>query len=217
MADEDKVKDPQQQETHDDGGIQSGEQQQAETFTQEQVNALIAKRLEREGKKHADYADLKKKAEQWDKAEVERMSELEKLQKQLGDEQTARLEAENLAQERLIRAEVMAQAASLGFANPAHAWSLIDVAEITVDDDGKVQGVQEALKALAESSNYLLGKAAAPNINAQAGGGQRKTPVKLTPDEAAAAEVFKMTPEAYAEMRGIDNVADYRKLKEKKK
>ena len=44
----------------------AGEQQEPRTFTQEEVNSIVADRLSRERAKYADYDDLKAKASQYD-------------------------------------------------------------------------------------------------------------------------------------------------------
>ena len=48
------------------------------TFTQEQVDAIVAERLKRERAKYADYDDLKTKATKYDEAEEASKSELQK-------------------------------------------------------------------------------------------------------------------------------------------
>jgi len=189
-------------------------------FTQEQVDAFFAERLEREkrklAKKYADYDVLKKQADELAQLREAEKSELEKLADKLAEEQKARMEAENLATERLIRAEIQSQAASLGFVSPAHAWALLDLADINVDAEGKVAGVVEALEALAKEHPYLLGKVSAPDIDARKGAGQRTSPVRLSPDEARAAEELNMTPEAYAAMKTASDLTKYRKLTQQK-
>ena len=59
------------------------------TFTQEEVNSIIAERLGRDRQKYADYDSLKEKAEQYDKLQEANKSELEKA-----NERANRLEAE---------------------------------------------------------------------------------------------------------------------------
>ena len=189
-------------------------------FTQEQVDSFIADRLKRQeaklAKKYADYEDLKKQADELAQLKEAEKSELEKLADKLAEEQKARMEAENLATERLIRAEIQSQAAILGFVSPAHAWALLDLADINVDAEGKVAGVAEALEALAKDHPYLLGKVSAPDIDARKGAGQRASPVRLSPDEARAAEELNMTPEAYAAMKTASDLTKYRKLTQQK-
>lgn len=50
----------------------------AETFTQEQVDAIVKDRLSREREKYKDYADLKNKAAEYDKQQEANKSELQK-------------------------------------------------------------------------------------------------------------------------------------------
>ena len=49
------------------------------TFTQEEVNAMMAERVKREQSKFADYEDLRKKAEKYDQAQEASKSEIQKL------------------------------------------------------------------------------------------------------------------------------------------
>lgn len=209
----DEVKDQEAQDADTGGTEVAG----ADTsFTQDQVDALITKRLERErakfAKQYEGFDDLKAKAAKWDKKEQADKSELEKMQEKLAEADRQRVAAENTARERLIKTDILLAAQRLNFVNPEHAWSLVDLAAITVSDDGKVLGVEDALKALAETSGYLVGKGRAPDIDAAKGSGQRTTPIKLTADEAAAAEQLNMTPEKYAAMKTARNLTDYQKL-----
>ena len=52
----------------------------AETFTQEQVDAIVKDRLSRERDKYKDYADLKSKAAEYDKQQEANKTELQKAQ-----------------------------------------------------------------------------------------------------------------------------------------
>ena len=49
----------------------AGEQQEPRTFTQAEVNSIVADRLTRERAKYADYDDLKTKAQQFDTTKAE--------------------------------------------------------------------------------------------------------------------------------------------------
>lgn len=62
-----EVTEEQTQPTVEEPGTKSETEETAsKTFTQDEVNALIADRLGREKKKYADYDDLKKKAEKFE-------------------------------------------------------------------------------------------------------------------------------------------------------
>ena len=75
-----------------ENGAAGNNGQEAKTFTQEELNATISDRLKREREKYADYAELKKKAEAYDKYTEASKTELQKatdkvteLQKELDD------------------------------------------------------------------------------------------------------------------------------------
>ncbi len=194
----------------------SGESQgqtQVKTFTQDELNALINERLTRERSKYVDYDALKTKAAEFDKVQQAQLSETEKLKALLAAEQAGRRDADTRRVQSLMQVAVMTKAASLGFMNPEDAWLLIDTAALKVEDDGKVSGVDDALKALVTARAYLVKTVPAPNLNSGAGGGQGAVPPRLTPDELAAAQALGMTPETYAAMKGVKSSADYLKLK----
>lgn len=65
------------------------QQNQDKTFTQDELNAIVADRLERERKKYADYDDLKRDAEAYRAKQEADKTELQKAQ-----ERIAELEAE---------------------------------------------------------------------------------------------------------------------------
>mgnify|MGYP000276848588 CR=1 FL=1 len=73
-------------------------------------------------------------------------------------------EAEARANERLIRGEIRLLADRVGLDPRAadDAYMLMDKAKVTVADDGTVQGVEEALKALLEAKPYLMRQTAQP-------------------------------------------------------
>ena len=71
--------------------MQNAEGEQ-KTFTQEEVNSIVAERLGRDRQKYSDYESLKQKAEEFDKLQEANKSELQKateradaLEKQLAD------------------------------------------------------------------------------------------------------------------------------------
>lgn len=52
---------------------------EAKTFTQDELNAIVSDRVKREREKHADYDELKEKAERLDKMEEASKSEIQKM------------------------------------------------------------------------------------------------------------------------------------------
>lgn len=135
-------------------------------LTQEELDALIAKRLERERKKFSDYDDLKKKLAEFEKSEEERkraeMTEIERLQadlqardveKQTLEQQLNELR-ETIKREKIVN-EFIKVATAHNIAYIDDALKLADLSAVTVDDNG-VKGVEEAVKALVENKPYLV-------------------------------------------------------------
>jgi hypothetical protein len=132
------------------------------------------------------------------KAAVDKLSEKERLEKQIADLQKAHDAAIKQAQDTRISAEIRLQAQSLGIA-PDLAEKLIDRAAI-LDDEGNPANVGDALKALAKTYPMLVSKSAPA---APTGGGatnpsksQSSTPPALS-DEVIA----KMSGEEYMARR----------------
>lgn len=59
--------------------------------------------------------------------------------------------------DRLIKAEIQTVGAAMGLVDADTALQIIGRDKITIDDNGAVQGVQEALNALKESKPYFFG------------------------------------------------------------
>jgi hypothetical protein len=103
--------------------------------------ALKAARKEAAQSRNAakELADLKLQLEN------AKLSETEKLQKQLAEAQQARDTITHQAQERVMRAEVRAIARELGM-KPELALRLIDLAAVTFDDAGDPTNIAELLQ-----------------------------------------------------------------------
>src|SRR5690348_370120 len=146
------------------------------TFTQEEVNALIGSTRKEERGKFSDYNDLKAKAEKYDQVEKEKLSDAEKAKadKEAADQRAAA--AIKTANERLLKAAFIAEAAKLGAKIPADAYALAiaDGAQVSVDDKGEALGVAEAVKALVDAGRLpMSGRPGAPGLDAGAGGQTR--------------------------------------------
>lgn len=132
-------------------------------FTQEELNRYLADERKKERGKFADYDDLKTKAAKLAEIEQANLTEAEKLQKQLDDArqaiaraEQARLDALETVKTSTIRAAVVSKAAELNFENPEDAYSLLDKTGLSISDAGQVEGVETALKSLAEQKKYLI-------------------------------------------------------------
>lgn len=135
------------------------------SFTQEQVNEIVRKRLEREAAKFADYDAHKAAAEELKKLRQAQLSDQERsaarateLEQKLADAQSSETQLRMTIAERLIRAEVASVARDLEFADPDDAWRLADLAEVKADDELNVDRalVKKALEKLAKDKPYLL-------------------------------------------------------------
>jgi hypothetical protein len=156
-------------------GTGSAEQPATKAYTQEQIDALVESRLQRERAKFADYTDLKKKAGEFDKLREQSKSEQERAV------DAARKEGAAAAAERwksrLVSSEVRAQAARLRFHDPADAVAQLhaSLGGIQVSDDGDLDGesISKALTELAKAKPYLVVEEKPGRAGGDAGQGPR--------------------------------------------
>lgn len=145
------------------------EPESEKTFSQAELDEIVAKRLARDRKGREDYDALKAKLAELEQAEVERerakLSETERLEaeKQAAIEaaEAAKAERDNAlsaANTRLINAEfkALARDANIPANRLAAALKLADLSAVTVDDEGNVVGADAAVKALIEENPYLV-------------------------------------------------------------
>ena len=168
------------------------------TFTQDELNAIVSDRLERERKKYSDYDDLKAAQAKLDEIEQERLTELEKVQKRADDAEKERDLARQQAQDTAIRAALAMEAAKAGALHPEDAFQLADLSSVTIDN-GDVQGAVEAVAELIAGNRLVLKGRGAPDLDAGAGTGDRtgeRKPV-LSPDELEVAGKMGLTAEEY--------------------
>lgn len=137
---------------------------------------------------NAESAERRRKLAAFEAAEVERkqadLSELEKLRVQVAEKDDLYQQSINELTKLRIRHAVEMAAGRLGFHKPEDAAQLMDWAEVTVDEDGKVKGVEEALKALLKDRPYLVRQQqAAPDLNAQQRGAGDKGVTKSREEE----------------------------------
>lgn len=143
------------------------------SFTQKELDTLFADRAKQA--KQSALADVLKElgvenldavkatiraAEDAKKAQ---MSELEKAQKEAADALAAKEQAERdkadtmaKAQEKLLKAAILAAAAQKDFNDPEDAWRFVDRAAIKAKDDDNFDGVEAALDAVVKAKPYLV-------------------------------------------------------------
>ncbi|MFA5485407.1 MAG: DUF4355 domain-containing protein [Candidatus Pacearchaeota archaeon] len=128
----------------------TGKKAAEKTFTQEDVDAILTKRIARARKTwEQEMEEEKRKAA---------MSEAERLKAEKDEAERKAALAIEKANERLVKAAVIAQAAELNIIDPEAAYALIDKEDISVDDMGKVEGVNKALESLIKEKPYLVRK-----------------------------------------------------------
>lgn len=173
-------------------------------FSQEELDKIVADRVARANKKldkFADYDDLKTKASEYEQlleekrlAELSEKERLEEIAKKHEEEkQTLSQELENMRESikaEKIRSEFTKVATSNQIAYLDDAFNLADLSAVTVED-GKVVGMEEAIKALVDNKPFLLAKKQPKPIGESTNGNTEradKTAEQLLKEAAAKAK-----------------------------
>lgn len=143
-----------------DTGENPGEEDDEKLYTKKDLTQLVEKRFVRERKKIAKEVESEFAA---NKAKEE-MTENEKLR--FEKEETEKKAAEIIAKanERFIKSEVKNIALELNIIDGDGAYQMMDKSNIEVNEDGKVEGVREALEDLIKTKTYLV-KSGDPNLS----------------------------------------------------
>jgi len=152
-------------ETPENAGESTSET--SKSFTQAELDEIVAKRLDRERKKYADYDEVKTKASEYEsKLEEQRLAELtdkeraETLaQKYEAEKQelAAQLDALRKANEQAQLQNAFTKAAtSAGIAYVDDAIALSDLSALTIDENGEINGLDELIAGLVENKPFLL-------------------------------------------------------------
>ncbi|QIG62521.1 scaffolding protein [Sporosarcina phage Lietuvens] len=137
------------------------------TFTQAELSDAIEKRLARDRAKYADYDELKTKAAEFEaerkRIEDEKLSESERLQKELAEAQAAKSQFEEQltamqkkAEADRIRAEFKRKAADAGVKYTDAAVKLSDMSALKFSDSGELEGVDSIINALITENPFLV-------------------------------------------------------------
>lgn len=137
----------------DNGGGGDGNRDAGKTFTQDELDAILTKRLAREQKSwEAKVEEEKKRAN---------MTDQEKLKAAAEEAEKKGKAAVDLANQRLVTAEAKAQALALGVKPEKipHLLKLADLSAADVDDKGNVSEkvVKQALEAVLKDLPELKG------------------------------------------------------------
>lgn len=152
------------------------------TFTQAELDEIIAKRIARVEKKYEGFDDLKTKLSEYEsRAEEKRQSELTDLQKaqeqaQQFEAQLAELKSQVEAKDKAIRDQAIRNefikvASSANIIDVDAAMALSDLSAVELGEDGKVNGVDDVIKMLVEHKPYLVAKKQMQPIGTATNGG----------------------------------------------
>ncbi len=182
--------------------------QQAEpdkTFTQQELERIVQERLARERTKFADYDAVKAQAEKWKKYEEAQKTEGQKTQERIAALERERDVALARANDRLILAAFVGEAARAGALHPEDVFALADISKISVDEAGNVLGVTEAVQAVVSAGRVPLAttKPLPPKLDGGAGSGNRpaEKPAALTEEELKVAQFLHIPAEKYLARR----------------
>jgi hypothetical protein len=139
------------------------------TFTQADIDRILADRITREHKKFSDYDELKTKVSDFEKqAEEKRLAELSEKEKAEELAKKAQEERDSLTKEietmksavktEKIHNAFITAATKNGIAYVDDAYQLADLSSVEVTEDGSINGVDDLVNALIESKPFLVAK-----------------------------------------------------------
>jgi len=179
-----------------------GTQPEIKMLPQAEVDRIIAERLARQKAQYADYDDLKAAAAKWAKVEEAQKTEAQKTQERMVQLERERDEALVKANDRLVRAAFVAEAAKVGALHPEDLFALADKAGVSVNEQGDVVGVTEAVQAVVTAGRIPLAtnRPASPKLDGGAGSGTRpaESVAPLNEAELAMARQLGIPAEKYA-------------------
>ncbi len=133
--------------------------------------------------------------------ESEKLSESEKLQKQLADYQARESDLTRQLQEHRVRSAVFAQASALSIIDVDAAAKLLDWSEIDYDGNGNPTNVDTLLKQLVKAKPYLVNQQQQQRQAPTSGGATNPSRSTTTSPQALTKDyIAKLTPADYAAM-----------------
>ncbi|MEV2662442.1 hypothetical protein ABNC42_18595 [Paenibacillus larvae] len=161
-------------EVGEEEGNQIGEGEAPKTFTQEELDKIVADRLARERKKsekYADYDDIKTKLTEYERlteekrladlSEQERLAEAAKKQEEEKQALASELEKmrSQIEKERITNEFIKTATGKVAYVDAA--LKLADLSTVKVED-GKVTGMDEVIDGLLKDNPFLVGKPQLP-------------------------------------------------------
>lgn len=187
------------------------------TFTQSELEEIIAKRLERERKKYEGFDELKKKASEYEQQlEEKRLAELsekeraEEIAKKAQEEKSS-LEQEldklreSVKQEKITN-EFIKVATSANVQYIDDAIKLADLSAVTVNEEGIVEGMADVIKSLVEHKPYLVAKKQTKPIGDSTNSNNDKS-------DKSAEQLIKEAADKARKSGKAEDIAAYSKLK----
>lgn len=168
-----------------------------QTFTQEQVNRMMAQTRREERGKFSDYSELKTRATRADELEQEKLTEAERMEARAVEAEKKATDAQQQIASAMIASEVKIRASAMGVIDPDAAYLLLDRSNVHYDAEAGVSGVDDALAGLLEAKPYLRSANRTPNLNPETG--QPAQSVRLTADQQEVARLMGMSAEEYAQ------------------
>lgn len=159
------------------------------TFTQAELNAFLARQKREILADAGDVAELRDKARRLDELEAQSKTELEREReaREKAEQEAARVK--QIAEQRLVEAAVLAEAARQKAIRPEHLHRLIDTDSVTIGDDGRVTGVEEAVRSFLDANPEYVGRPGPPPGSADQGARTPSGVAQLTREELS-----RMTP-----------------------
>ena len=151
-------------------------QQPGKTFTQAELEAILAERLRLEREKYKDYDAYKKAAEEYQKLRESQMSDQEKLQAKLAEYERQLLEKEREAAEARLESLKLRVLDEMGLPK---AWAV----RIFGTTEEEIRQDAEELKRLLGTPGKTVGGGTNPAINAGHQAFTREQIEKMSPEE----------------------------------
>lgn len=194
----------------------------SKTFTQEELDKIVADRLAREKKKFSDYDELVKWKQEADKqADEQRKAQLSEIEREKEERQKAEEKAREQEQRYLtlqeqfnkqtVANEFIKHATAKNIAHIDDALTLAqnELSSITLDENGKAVGVDAIVEALVKNKPFLLGAKQEPrNVGGPTDNGGSTDEAKTLEaqlEEAKKKKDFGLVVELSNKLRNLKN------------
>lgn len=186
------------------------------TYSQDEINDIIKDRLAREKKKYEGFDELKSKLSEYEtKAEEQRLAQLSEVERanelakqyeaQLAELKTEIEAKDNAVRTQTIKSEFIKVATSANIIDIDAAIALSDLSAVSIDEAGKVVGVDDLVKSLVDNKPYLVSKKITQPIGQPSNG-------STVPNDKSADQLLAEA-EAKARKGNIKDRMAYAKLK----